>query len=390
MTDQESFVGRRAREIREQGSVIPLSYEDLKRDAADHLPPAVYDYVVGGAGTEDTVRANQKAFDRHRIVPRIFRNVADRNLATSLFDRTLDAPIALAPVGGQGAFHEEGELASARAAASFGIPFILSTGASRTIEDVAAAMDDASPHGHGTRLFQLYWPHVWDIAASLVQRAEAADYDAIVLTLDSQLTKWRRRNLKNDFSLSDAAPKELLTSDPVARRLADERSLSVDAFVRSDALNKDATLTWENLAWLREQTDLPIVLKGIMHPEDARLAVEHGADGIVVSTHGGRQIDGARAALAALPDIADEVGGEIPILLDSGVRTGSDAFKALALGADVALIGRPFVFALAIAGQQGVHEILANITAELDSILGLSGHDDVEQVDRDALVDEQQ
>lgn len=390
MADSESFIARRSREIRERGPGVPLDYADLKREAANHLSSQAYDYVVGGAGTEETVSANQEAFDRHRIVPRVFRDVADRDLSTTLFGRDLTAPLGLAPVGGQAAFHPEGELASARAAADLGVPFALSTGASRSIEDVADAME-AVREG-APRLFQLYWPREWDIAASLVGRAEAADYDAVVLTLDSQLSKWRRRNMRNDFSLSDAAPKELLTGDPAARRLAEERGVPIEEFVRGDALAKDASLTWGDLDWLRGQTDLPIVLKGIVHPEDARLAVEHGADGIIVSTHGGRQIDGARAAVAALPEVVDSVadacgeGSEIPVLLDSGIRTGAHAFKALALGADAVFVGRPFVFGLAIAGRQGVSEVLANVLAELDSVVGLSGHADVDDVGSDALV----
>lgn len=384
MTDQESFVERRVREIRTDGPSVPLDYGDLRREAAEHLSNDAYDYVAGGAGSEGTVRENRAAFDRYRIVPRVFRDVARRNLSTTFLGCDLAAPVGLGPVGGQAAFHDEGELASARAAADLGVPFCLSTGASRSIEDVAAAMDDVNDDA--PRLFQLYWPREWDVAASLVERAAAADYDAVVLTLDSQLTKWRRRNLRNNFSLSDAAPKELLTSDPAVRRLADERGVPVEEFARSDALAKDASLTWEDLEWLRERTDLPIVLKGIVHPEDARLAVEHGVDGLIVSTHGGRQIDGARAALAALPAISDDIGADVPILFDSGVRTGADAFKALALGADAVLLGRPFVFGLAIDGRRGVREVAANVLAELDSVLGLSGHADVGDVGSDALV----
>ncbi|MFB6097160.1 MAG: alpha-hydroxy-acid oxidizing protein [Haloferacaceae archaeon] len=386
MADTDSFVTRRAREIKESGPGVPLDYEELKREAANHLSSNAYDYVAGGAGTEGTVSANQVAFDRYRIVPRVFRDIDERDLSTTLFGADLAAPLGIAPVGGHGVFDPEGELASARAAAELGVPFSLSTGASRSMEDVAEAMDEV--RAGAPRFFQLYWPREWEVAASLVRRAEAADYDAVVLTLDSQLTKWRRRNLRNDYSLNDDAPNRLLTSDPVVQRLADERGVDVETFANSDALDKDRTLTWEDLAWLREQTDLPVVLKGVVHPDDARLAVEHGADGVVVSTHGGRQIDGARAAVAALPEVAAAVDGEIPVLLDSGVRTGADAFKALALGADAVLVGRPFVFGLAIAGQRGVYEVLANVLAELDSVLGLSGHDDVAAVGREALVEE--
>jgi isopentenyl-diphosphate delta-isomerase len=386
--NQGSFVERRAREIRDRGPGVPMDFDELERLAAEHISKQAHDYTVGGAGTEGTVSANREAFDRHRIVTRVFRDISERDLSVSAFGRSFAAPVGVAPVGGQGAFHHEGELASARAAARLGVPFALSTSASRSIEDVAEAGAEAAPEGDAPQFFQLYWPRDWDVAESLVQRAEAADYDGVVLTLDSQLTKWRRRNLRNDFSLSDAAPKETFSTDPAVRALAEERGVPVEEVLGSDALDKDPTLTWEDLAWLRERVDIPVVLKGIIHPEDARLAVEHGADGVIVSTHGGRQIDGERAAVAALPDVAEAVDGEVPVMLDSGVRTGSDVFKALALGADSVFVGRPFVYGLAIAGEDGVHEVLSNLIAEFDSILGLSGHTAAADVGPHALVEE--
>lgn len=389
--DTTSFVTRRTREIKREGLTVPLGYEDLKREAAEHLPTKAYDYAATGAGTEDTIRANRAAFRRHRIVPRVFRDISERDLSTPLLDRTLGAPVGVAPVGGHGAFHDEGELASARAAAELDVPFVLSTGASRSIEAVAEAGDEVHADGDASRFFQLYWPREWSVAESLVGRAEAAGYDAIVLTLDSQLTKWRRRNLRNDYSLSDSAPNETLATDPAVQALAEERGVSLETVLDSDALDKDATLTWADLAWLKNRTDLPVVLKGILHPEDAKLAVEHGADGVIVSSHGGRQIDGERGAVAALPDIVtavEDAESDIPVMLDSGVRTGADVFKALALGADYVFVGRPFVFGLAIGGQRGVYEVLANLVAEFDSILGLSGHTSVGEVGPHALVQE--
>lgn len=383
----EAFVDRRADQIKESGPTVPLDYEGLVREAERRLPREVYDYVHGGAGDESAVRTNREAFDRYRIVPRVLRDVSEFDLSVRLFGREAAAPVGLAPVGGQMAYHPEGEVASARAAAELGVPFSVSTGSSRSLEDVAEAVDEA---GDCPLFFQLYWPVEWEVAASLVERAEAAGYDAVMLTLDSQLTKWRRRNLRNDFALADAAPKGTLTADPVVRRLAAERDDDVAAVARSDALAKDRSVTWDDLGFLREHTDLPIVLKGIVHPEDARLALAHDADGVVVSTHGGRQIAGARAALSALPDVVDAVDGEIPVLFDSGVRTGADAFVALALGADAVFLGRPFVFGLAIAGRTGVSEVVANTVAELNSVLGLSGHTAVDDVDRSALVDERE
>jgi isopentenyl diphosphate isomerase/L-lactate dehydrogenase-like FMN-dependent dehydrogenase len=381
----ESFIDRRTRELLDREEHVPLDYETLRETAREHLPRDVYDYVAGGAGREDTVRANRAAFDRYRIVPRVLRDISERDLSTMLLGKELTAPVGLAPVGGHAAYHQEGELAAARAAADLGVPFTLATGSTRTIEEVATAMDEVAPDS--TRLFQLYWPTDWDVAASVLGRAEAAGYDAVVVTLDSQINKWRRRNLENGYSLGEATAKATFLADPVVERKAEERGITPEEFVNEgDNLGKDASLTWDDLPFLREHTELPIVLKGIVHPGDAERALSAGADGLVVSTHGGRQIDGAYPALEALPDVVEVVDGEVPVVLDSGIRTGADVFKALALGADAAFVGRPFVFGLAIDGQRGVSEVLANVVAEFDSILGLSGHATAEAVDRAAVV----
>lgn len=383
----DSVIDRRTRELLDREDHVPLEYDRLREEAAKHLPREVYDYVAGGAGREDTIRANREAFDRYRIIPRVLRDISERDLSTTLLGEALSAPVGLAPVGGQAAYHEEGELAPARAAADLGVPFTLATGSTRSIEEVAEAMDEVDPES--TRFFQLYWPNDWDIAASVLTRAEDAGYDAVVVTLDSQINKWRRRNLKNGYTLGEATSKATFLVDPVVERKADEQGITPEAFVNEgNALGKDASLTWEDLPFLREHTDLPIVLKGIVHPDDAERALEFGADGLIVSTHGGRQIDGAYPALEALPAVLDVVDGEVPVVLDSGVRTGADAFKALAVGADAAFVGRPFVFGLAIAGQRGVSEVLANVIAEFDSVLGLSGHASVDAVDRGAVVRE--
>jgi isopentenyl diphosphate isomerase/L-lactate dehydrogenase-like FMN-dependent dehydrogenase len=380
----ESFIDRRTRELLDSEEHVPLDYETLRETAREHLPRDVYDYVAGGAGREDTVRANRAAFNRYRIVPRVLRDISERDLSTTLLGQDLTAPVGLAPVGGHAAYHEDGELAAAKAAADLGVPFSLATGSTRTIEAVATAMDEVDPDS--TRFFQLYWPTDWEVAASVLERAEAAGYDAIVVTLDSQINKWRRRNLENGYSLGEATTKATFLADPVVERKAKERGITTEEFVNEgDNLDKDASLTWDDLPFLREHTDLPIILKGIVHPDDAERALAAGVDGLVVSTHGGRQIDGAYPALEALPDIVEAVDREVPVVLDSGVRTGADVFKALALGADAALIGRPFVFGLAIDGQRGVSAVLANVLAEFDSVLGLSGHTRAEAVDRTAI-----
>lgn len=385
----ESFIDRRTRELLDSEEHVPLDYETLRETAREHLPRDVYDYVAGGAGREETIRANRAAFNRYRIVPRVLRDISERDLSTTLLGQDLTAPVGLAPVGGHAAYHEDGELAAAKAAADLGVPFSLATGSTRTIEAVATAMDEVD--SDSTRFFQLYWPTDWEVAASVLERAEAAGYNAIVVTLDSQINKWRRRNLENGYSLGEATTKATFLADPVVERKAEERGITTEEFVNEgDNLDTDASLTWDDLPFLREHTDLPIILKGIVHPDDAERALAAGVDGLVVSTHGGRQIDGAYPALEALPDVVEVVDGEVPVVLDSGVRTGADVFKALALGADAAFVGRPFVFGLAIDGQRGVSAVLANVVAEFDSVLGLSGHTRAEAVDRTAIAPERE
>jgi lactate 2-monooxygenase len=369
--------------------------------------------VAGGAGLESTIDANRAAFDRRRIVPRTLRDVSERDLSVELLGRRLAAPFLLAPIGVLELVHREADLAVARAAAAEGVPMIFSNQASRSMEDCAAAMGD-SP-----RWFQLYWSTNDELVASLVRRAEACGCEAIAVTLDTTLFGWRCRDLDLAY-LPFALGKGLAqyTSDPVFRaslkpaRLEREgrptlkgvralfqatraypggfvdnlrSGLPIAAVREFLATYSRPSLTWDDLAWLRAQTRLPILLKGILHPDDARLAVEHGADGVVVSTHGGRQVDGAIGSLDALPGVVAAVEGRIPVLLDSGIRGGADAFKALALGAAAVLIGRPYVYGLALAGEQGVSEVLRNFVAELDLTMGLAGCGSLAEVGPESL-----
>lgn len=381
MTASNSFLDRRLRELRESEPSVPLAYDELERTARDHIPGRHHDYVAGAAGTEGTLGENRDAFHRYRVVTRVLRDVSERDLSVRLFGRELPAPLLLAPIGSQSKYDDEGELATARGAAELGVPFVVGTMSSYTLEAVA---EEA---GRSPCLFQLYWLQDWDVTASLVRRAERADYEAIIVTVDSQLPKWRQRYLRNIHADARNPPKANLLSDPVAEEKyggADDLA----AAVRSDsAFDKETSLTWDALDFLGEQTDLPIVLKGILTPEDAREAVDRGVDGIVVSNHGGRQIDGGLAAMDALPDVLAAVDGRIPVLLDSGIRGGSDVFKAVALGADAVLFGRPYIYGLSIAGQRGVYETVGNCLAELDSVLGLSGRPSIDEVDRSALVE---
>lgn len=364
---------------------LPLLAGDLEARARERLSAEAFGYVAGGAGAELTMRANLRAFERWQIVPRMLRDVSQRDLSTTVLGTRMPAPVLLAPVGVQSIVHPEGELATGRAAAALGLPAILSTAASHSIEQVAAAMDSAQP---ASRWYQLYWPRDRDLAASFVARAGAAGYEALVVTLDTWLLGWRPRDLGNAY-LPFLKGEGVATyfSDPVFRA-ALERTPEEDpgpAIGHWAYQFANPRVTWQDLAWLREQTGLPIVLKGVLHAEDARRALDAGVDGLIVSNHGGRQVDGSIGALDALPGVRDAVGEQLAVLFDSGIRTGADVFKALALGADAVCLGRPYVWGLALDGQAGVELVLRCLLAELDLTLALSGYTEIAQVDRSAL-----
>ncbi len=361
---------------------LPITPDAMEVRARESLDADAFGYVAGGAGSEDTMRANREAFRRWRIVPRMLVDVEHRDLSVDMLGARLAAPVLLAPIGVQGILHADGELAVARAAAATGVPLILSGVSSFTIEEVAAA------NGAGRRWYQLYWPRDRDVARSFVARAEAAGYGGIVVTLDTRMLAWRPRDLANGYlPFLRAAGLASYLSDPVFRAelpVPPEQDVR-PAVARFLAIFSDPSVTWTDLAFLRESTRLPLVLKGILRPDDARRAIDHGADAIVVSNHGGRQVDGAIAALDALPDVVDAVGGVVPVLFDSGIRTGADAFKAMALGARAVLLGRPYAWGLAVGGQRGVDHVLRSFLAELDLTLALSGYASLADVDRDAL-----
>jgi lactate 2-monooxygenase len=349
----------------------PVGWADLEAAAEAALDPGPRGYLFGGASTEDTMRANLEAFRRRRIVPRMLEDVSERDLSATVLGTAMPAPLLLAPVGVQSILHPDGELASARAAASAGVPYVASTAASHTLEDIAGALGD------GPRWYQLYWPRGEDLAASLVHRAEAAGYTALVVTLDTWLLGWRPRDLQQAYLpfLHGVGIANYL-ADPVFRAALpappeEDPQAAVGHFV---GVFSNPTVTWEDLAFLRETTRLPILLKGILHPDDARRAREAGVDGVIVSNHGGRQVDGAIATLGALPGVAAAVGDDLAVLLDSGVRSGSDALKALALGAQAVLLGRPAMWGLAVGGEEGVRRVLRAFLADFDLALALSGH----------------
>lgn len=362
---------------------IPLSYEELDRQARAKMTPQAYGYVAGSAGEEDTARANRDAFKKWRIVPRFLRNVLQRDLSVELFGHRLASPILLGPVGVLSIVHPEAEVAVAKAAAELNMSMILSTASSKSIEEVAKAS------GAAHRWFQLYWPAKQEMATSFVQRAEKAGYSAIVVTLDTYLLAWRERDLQNAYLpfLQGMGLANYFT-DPVFQQMVggDPRQHPIKAIETFGQVFSNPALTWDHLKWLREQTKLPILLKGVLHPDDARKAIDLGMSGIIVSNHGGRQLDGAIATLDALPGVVDAVQGKMPVLFDSGIRRGSDVVKALCLGAKAVLVARPYAYGLALDGSNGIVQVMSNLLADFDLSLGLMGCKNLSELNRDCLV----
>jgi lactate 2-monooxygenase len=361
---------------------IPVSIEELERQATEAMEPRAANYVGAGAGSEDTIRANREAFRRRRIVPRMLRDLVARELSTTLLGTAMPAPLMLAPIGVQKVLHPEGEKATARAAAAVGVPMIASTASHFSLEEIAEAS------GEGPRWFQLYWPNDPSLLRSFVERAEAAGYGAIVVTVDTFIPGWKPRDLQQAWlPFLEGSGNANYMRDPVFRAGL-ERSPEEDLGAATGhylGVLANPALSWDDLATLREITSLPILVKGIQHVDDAREAARRGLDGIVVSNHGGRQVDGAVASLDALPAIAEAVGDELAILFDSGVRNGSDVLKALALGADAVCLGRPYAWGLALDGQAGVETVLKMVLAELDLTMALCGLTRPEEIGPDLL-----
>lgn len=410
-------------EIYRRGAVgrmpaVPTSPDRLEAAARRRMSERAWAYVAGAAGQQRTARANREALDRRRIVPRMLRDVAVRDTSVDLLGRQLPAPLLLGPVGVLEAAHPEADLAVGRAAAELGLPMVISTQASYPMEAIAAAL------GPAPRWFQLYWSRERDLVASLVRRAEAIGSSAIVVTLDTPLLGWRVLDL--DLGSLPFARGEGLaqyTSDPVFAELVRQRvargssgrpagrpgrealrtllslarhypggtlanlraaqpRAAVETFLDVFA---DLSLTWADLAFLRSITELPLLVKGVLDRRDAALALDAGVDGILVSNHGGRQVDGAIGALDALPGVVAEVAGRVPVLFDSGVRSGADAFIALALGARAVLVARPYVYGLTLAGTRGVVDVMRGIWAELDLTMALTGCATISDITSDLL-----
>jgi lactate 2-monooxygenase len=362
--------------LHQQRQSVPTRQAELEAAAEAKLSPEAFAYIAGSAGREATAAANRAAFDRRRIVPRMLCNVGDRSTATTLLGRPRPHPLLVAPIGVQELAHPDADLATARACAATDTPMIISNQASHPMEAIIHELAGKPAW------FQLYWGKSDDLVASLVRRAEAAGAEAIVVTLDTALLGWRTRDLDLAYlPFLQAKGIAQYTSDPVFRAmLGDKANDPMAQATLFMGIYSNPTITWDRVSFLRGVTKLPIILKGINHPADARQAIRIGMDGIVVSNHGGRQVDGAIAALDALELVAREVGGAIPVLFDSGVRSGADVFKALALGADAVLIGRPYVYGLALDGEKGVAAVLRNMLAELDLTMGLSGCRSIEDV----------
>jgi L-lactate dehydrogenase (cytochrome) len=361
---------------------FPTDLSRMEEAARTAMTPQAFDYVAGSAGSGDTARENLAAFRRWRIVPRMLTDVSTPFYGRAVLGTELTVPFLLAPVGVLAIAHPDGELAVARAAAAQRVPMILSTAASATMEDVAEA------NGDGQRWYQLYWPKDRSVAASLLGRAQAAGYSVLVVTLDTRTLAWRPRDLANGYLpflqgigiqnyLSDPAFRAPLTSQVEADPSA--------AILRWTQIFGDTSLTWDDLPFVRQHWNGPIVLKGIMSAADALRAAAAGMDGIVVSNHGGRQVDGAAGALDALVPIVAAVGSRLAVLFDSGVRGGADMLKALALGAQAVLIGRPYVYGLALGGQAGVRHVLRSLRQEFELTMRLAGLSRLSELGPDCL-----
>ncbi|MEV4139455.1 alpha-hydroxy acid oxidase [Dactylosporangium sp. NPDC049742] len=356
------------------GPVLTASdYQHLARELVD---ADVWDFIEGGAESERTLRANVSAFDRLRLRPRVMTDVSTVDTAVSLFGAGYRTPIGVGPTAYHRLVNAEGEVATARGASAVGALFVVSVFASRSLEDIAAASD-------GRLWLHLYWFRRREVMTGLIRRAEDAGYTALVLTVDAPRIGRRWRDMRNGFAIGgDVAAVNI---DAAVMALTHHSDVGHSAIADHAAQSFDAAVTWADLAWLRSQTRLPIVLKGILTAEDAALAVEHGADGVVVSNHGGRQLDGAVSSLEALPEVVDAVAGAIPVLFDGGVRRGTDALVALALGARMVLLGRPPLWGLAAGGADGVEGLLRTTTDELAHAMALAGRPRLADLDRSVL-----
>lgn len=395
---------------------VKISFLQLEEEARKKMSDQAFAYIAGAAGNESTMNSNQAAFENWKIIPRMLHNVSERDTSIELFGQKISSPLLLSPVGVLEMVHPEADLAVAKAASRLGLPYIFSNQASTPMEQCAAVMGD------NPRWFQLYWSKSNELVQSLVQRAERCGCTALAVTLDTTLLGWRTRDLDLAYlPFLEGKGIAQYTSDPVFQKLLDEpddseqikRKVTLQSLQGLISMTKNypgnnffkklasgrplkavrkfvsiysnPATTWEDLAWLRQQTKLPILLKGILHADDARKALDAGMNGIIISNHGGRQVDGSIATLVALPKIAEVIQNKIPVLLDSGVRGGADVFKALALGAKAVCIGRPYVYGLTVAGEEGVYTVMQNLASDFELTMGLAGCKSISEINRETL-----
>jgi len=400
-----------------QKPILPIDLEALESLAKQKLSTEAFAYIAGGAGKGQTIKNNRTAFQNWQIVPRMLRDVSVRDTSIELFGQQLLTPLLTCPIGVLELAHSDADLAVAQATAKYEVPMIFSNQASVSMEECTAVMGDAP------RWFQLYWSKSNDLISSFVERAERCGCSAIVVTLDTNILGWRTQDLDLAYLpflqgkgiaqyVSDPVFQQLIEEPneeiaPVKRRLNTDTLSSIYQLMNNypgsffqnlksqrplKAVRKfinifsRPSLTWEELPFLRAQTKLPILLKGILHSDDAKKAMDYGMNGIIVSNHGGRQVDGSIGAIQALPSIVEAVNQQIPILLDSGIRGGADMFKALALGATAVCLGRPYVYGLALAGQAGVEEVLQNILSDFELTMALTGCRNIKEINLSCLV----
>ena len=362
---------------------LPVDFKTLEQRASAALPPSVLSYVQGGCGDEFTQNHNAEAFKHWGLIPRMMVDCTTRDLSVDLFGLKLASPLFMAPIGVIGLCAQDGhgDIATARAAALTGVPMVASTLTNDPMEQVAGALGDTPG------FFQLYTPRDKDVAESLVRRAEASGFKAIVVTLDTWVTGWRPRDL-NDANFPQLRGHALANyfSDPAFRALLSkppEEDLPTAIMTWGRTFGKP--LTWADLPWLRSLTKLPLILKGVCHPDDARRAIDGGADGIYCSNHGGRQANGGLAAIDMLPAVV-EASGQTPVLFDSGIRSGSDVVKALALGATAVGVGRPYAYGLALDGVAGVAHVLRSLLAEADLLMAVDGYPTIQDLKAAGLI----
>jgi L-lactate dehydrogenase (cytochrome) len=360
----------------------PVSAEEWERQALEKLPAGPRGFIEGGAGCSDTVRENRHAFSRWRLMPQMLASSRQRDLSVTICGQSHPGPVLLAPIGVQTIAHQDGEVAVARAAETCGTPFLVPMQSSFTMEQIAAAMPGTA------HWFQLYFVNDRDLVVSFVRRAEAAGYSAIAVTLDTPMLGWRERDLDNKRYLPFRGGAGIgnFLSDPYFRKrlggeYAPDTDQAIDEVLRIFNAPENFDLGWDDLRWLRSITRLPLFAKGILRADDAARAFEVGFDGLIVSNHGGRQVDGSIGALDAMVQIRAAVGPGATVMMDGGIRRGSDVIKALALGANAVFVGRPYMYGLTVGGRDGVIEVLSSLLADTHRTLGLVGRKSLREID---------